>query len=282
MTYNLKYINDKNEVVEFSWESKITISDSGSLFTGRNITLSTSQGFNQVGTTVQGRSVNDLDVVILGEILGETKASRELLLNTILPGRTGKIVWNDLWEIDVEITQSPHIELYPQNAKFSFGIKAPYPYWRMVQGEIDILGGVKPLFEFLDLTKPFAFGERITELFTNVKNRGNIDIPFIVIFTAMDNLSNPQITNATTYEFLRIIRDMVVGEIITVDLTKRPISITSNIGGSITDAFGNIDIMSTLYRLHPGDNILRYDADINRDGLDVKMSRNTESVAVYD
>lgn len=282
MIYNLKYINDDNDVVEFSFESKIII---GSItgFTENFINLSLSQGINQVGSTMQGQAVQAKDIIVNGEIMGETIAARRLMVNTIKPLTGARLIYNDEWEIKVYPTQTPIIEKYRKNAKFQFILKAPFPYWNKIKTTAVPLSGIEPMFSFpWDLSTTFQFGKRVENYFTNVVNTGNVDAPFRIKFTATAELSNPKITNAETLEFFRIKRAMKVGETITVDIGSSGVSIISEFEGKKTDVFGSFDIYSDLYRLQVGDNILRYDADINRDGLEVIIYPSILTVGVYD
>lgn len=281
MIYNLKYINDDEGVVEFSWQSQIVISSTTG-FTENFINLSISQGINQIGGTVQGQAVQPKDIVLNGEIIGKAAPSKALLLNTIKPMIPSRLVYNDEWEIRVLPSQTPIIESRQSNSKFQISLKAPYPYWNRVLGESTTLSGIEPMFKFpWNLTLPWKFSSRIESYFINVVNSGNIEVPFRIVFTAVSELSNPKITNAETLEYFRIIRNMKVGEKIIVDITNSGFSIISQYQGVETDIFGNIDIDSNFYRLHVGDNIIRYDADTNRDGLDVIIYHSVQTVGVF-
>lgn len=280
MIGNVKYINDYGGEVEFSFAASIVI---GSItgFTENYITPSTSQGFNQIGSTVQGMSVQEKPIVAEGTIMGHADYNAALLLNTILPGIKSKLIYNDTWEMTVYPTQTPVVSKHTHNPAFQFELRAPYPYWRKIKESTTSLSGIEAMFVFWDLTQPYQFGKRIDRAFTTVYNEGNVEIPYTAIFRATAlGVKNPKIINAETYEFLRIKRDMNLGEVITVTIAPDGLSVLSNTENVISDIIGRFDIQSDLYRLHPGDNVFAYDADSGRDDLDITIVHSTESVWV--
>jgi hypothetical protein len=238
---------------------------------------------NQIGSTVQGQAVQSKDIVITGVLRDKTLETRRQLLRAVRPLVPARLVYNDTWEIIVYPTQTPTIEKSLTNANFQFSLKAPFPYWNNKEGSIKALSEIQGMFVFpWDLSKSFMFGDRVGNEFVNVINAGDVDTPFRIIFAASDDLESPGITNAITNEFLRIDKPMMSGETITVDITYRGISVKSDYMGVVTDIFGYLDIDSNLYRLHPGDNVLRYDAGENRDNLDAVIYFTTLRVGVYD
>jgi hypothetical protein len=281
--YKLVYENQNGRSVEFSKDTNLKISSAAG-FTENHINLSLSQGMGQIGSTVQGQAVQAKDMSFTGIIVGETSMARRQILRAIEPLTLARLIYNDEWEIEVYPTQTPVVEKYLTNAKFQFILKAPFPYWNRIEGHTTFLSHIEPVFEFpWDLSQPFfQFGGRREGLFGNVHNSGDIDAPYRVIFTALDNLSNPMLTNVITAETLRILTDMSAGEIITVDIRANGVSVTSNLFGVVTDKFGSLDIDSNLYRIRSGDNVIRYDAEPNRSGLDVMVLHNALRVGVYD
>lgn len=270
MIYKLKYVNDRGDEVEFSWESRIIISTATG-FTENNIALSLSQGVNQIGSSVLGHAVQSKDIVITGLLAGETLLNRRLLLRAIVPNVPARLIYNDEWEIRVFPTLTPIIEKHVTNAKFQFSLKAPFPYWNSITNEAASLTQIGGLFTFpWDLRQAYSFGYRTQEAYVNVNNHGDINAPYKVIFTATEDVVNPSIHDVITNEYLRILKPMSVGEVITVDVTTGGLLITvRDREGNEHDGFAYIDINSNLYSVRPGNNFLRYDAAENREGLDV-------------
>lgn len=138
------------------------------------------------------------------------------------------------------------------------------------------------MFKFpWNLTKPWKFGERVAPPFTNIYNAGNVPTAFTVIFFATTAATNPSLTKAKTLETIKINRSMVSGETITVENSSNRIRALSNVGGIVTDIFNSIDFDSVFFLLDVGDNVLSFDADENRSGMDVRLIYATTSVGAY-
>jgi len=281
MIGNLKYRNASGGEVEFDISTGFIISEMSGL-TENSITLSTSQGFTQIGSTVQGTSVEEKPISIEGTILGYAKDQAALLLDTILPDVIGQLIYNDEWAITVYPTETPYVEQYDHNPKFQFSLTAPYPYWSKAQETNVSLAGIEPMFSFpWDLSQSFTFGTRLSPAFAWIYNPGSVESLYSITFRAMsEGVTNPRITNAKTYEYLHIKKDMALGETITVSITYGGVNVTSDIGGTVTDIIGYFDIQSDLYRMHPGDNVIAYNADTGRDNLDVNVTFNVGTVWV--
>lgn len=276
MLGNIKYRNENGGEIEFDISAGIVISEIDGL-TENNIKLSTAQGLNQIGSTVNSVAVQGKEITIEGAVLttADSKLKSELLLNTVMPGLKGTLIYNDTWTIDVYPTETPYVQ-QREFPKFQFTLSAPYPYWSRVVQNTHELTGIEPKFTFpWDLSQPFTFGERISRMFTDVNNGGNVDALYTVIFRAVaEGVTNPKITNAMTYEYLQVNKTMELNEKIIVVITPDGVTVTSNINGVETDSIGYFDIISDLYRMHPGENIIAYDATAGKDSLDVIITLN--------
>ena len=69
----------------------------------------------------------------------------------------------------------------------------------------------------------------------------------------------------------KINKTMAAGEIITLTTDFGNKRVESNLNGVTINAFNYIDIESTFLQLATGDNLFRYDADINIDNLEVTI-----------
>lgn len=274
--YDLKYVSDNGKVIHFGLASGFVVSSISDM-TAITVDVSMSQGIGQVGGTLQGEAVQPKDMIINGEIVGLVGDRRGHLLNTILPGVGGRFVYNDTWEIAVRPLVLPSIQNNARNAKYQFTVRAPFPYWRNTTPSRLDLAGLIPRFSFpVNYGTPHMFGERIKTFFGNAKNEGNVPANFIATFHANTTLLNPIIVNVNTREFIKINREFQPGESVVVDMTVSPMTIKSTLQGISKNVFGSLDLDSTPFKLAVGDNILRYDAEENPDGLDCRISfRNT-------
>ena len=270
-------------------KSKIVISTATG-FTENNINLSLSQGMGQIGSTVQGQAVQSKDMVFTGMIVGDASAARRQLIRAIEPLVPARLIYNGEWEINVFPTQTPVITKHLTNANFQFTLKAPFPYWTNNTGITAVFFGIEGLFKFpWDLSEPFSFGRKLTQTLANVRNIGDVDAPFKVVFTAGSDLLNPKITNVATNEYLRVFTPMTLGEQLTIDITPMGVSVSLvDKDGVESDVFNRIDIESDLYRLHSGDNFLQYSAESANPSssedfiVDVAVYFNILRVGVYD
>jgi len=281
MTYTMRYINEYGAEIDFSWASGYVLAETTGL-TSNVIDTVNSQGISQVGKTLRGQSVQPRIITCKGTALGESRMRRQQLINTILPNTRAQLIFDDIWHIDVVPKMTPNISRHNDNCTFDFILEAAYPYWHKEDDDVTALSEMIPMFKFpWNLTKPWKFGERSAAQLSNVINNGNVPTEFTVIFTAITTVQNPSITKASTLEFIRVNRTMSPGESITVRNSANRVEVLSTIAGVTVDIFSYLDFNSTLFLLDVGDNVLRYDADYNRDGLDIRIIRPIVSVGAY-
>ena len=130
--------------------------------------------------------------------------------------------------------------------------------------------GVEKLFKFpWNISKPYLFGRMQQKKFVNIRNQGQADIPFTVAIIAMDAVSVPVIQNIVDGKFLRINKNMVAGERIVIEITHSRTYVTSSVDG---DCRGALDIESSLFRLAPGDNVLKPTATSGLENLQMEIT----------
>lgn len=277
--YNLKYYSSNGKMINLSPRENIFITKTDGL-TANVVSFSETQSIGQTGSTMQGQVVQPKNITIEGEIAGMARDTRQRFLDTITPLESGRLYYDDKMYLDVTPMQTPDIQRKPYNSKFQFVLRAFFPYWRNANVTMSDVVGLTPMFHFpinygntyFENPLLHEFGRRTDSYFTNVTNRGNVPAPFIVMFIAKTALKNPKITMVDTGEFLRIHKDMQAGERIVIDLTKQVLEVSQLLEGAETDAINYFDINSSVtMSLKAGDNLIRYDADENRGGLDVKI-----------
>lgn len=254
--------------------------------TENNIVLATSQGTGQIGVTVQGQSIQGKQIIISGTILGRVTENRRLMQDVLTPTTELSVVYDNSLELKAFITNGPTIERKPLNANFQFTLFAPYPYWRTLEMIITDLANMIAMFEFpinywdtyFDDPLEHYFGVSDEAKYRDVYNDGNVPAPFRVVFIARTELSTPMITlieRPVSTKFIVVEKDMVPGEVITVDMTTESMTATSKIGDVETDIFGYLGFDSTWFQLSPGSNLIQKSAERNEAGLDVKIERYT-------
>jgi hypothetical protein len=265
MINNYTYVQGNNSL-DLNIDNDIWIKDITGL-SENNITVSTSQGVNQIGSTLGSMSVQEKTITINGTIKGETREKRSEMIHVIAPAKLAKLILNDTYEIDVTPEQTPLIENNLRDAGFQIILKAPFPYWKTVDQEnIDLLGK-RHSFKFpWNLTKSWRFGKVTESYFENIFNEG-IETSFRIMLTTNTIVVNPEILNVTSGLKMKLNRTINAGETVIINTSFSNVSAILIVGNNSYDIFNDIDIDSDLFQLERGDNIFRVYADEYREAL---------------
>ena len=99
-------------------------------------------------------------------------------------------------------------------------------------------------------------------------NDGDVSTGVQIQFVAKrGTVKNPKITSAKTGQFMRVVCDMVAGDVLLIDTNPRHQVIELN----GVNFYHHIDRRSEPFELEVGDNYLEYDADENYTNLDVNL-----------
>lgn len=272
-----RYVNENGDSVTFDFAGGYLINKPNGIDTV-SVSLAQAKGINQVGATVQSKNVQPRPVNITGYLVGDMQEqNKNKLLSVIRPDLGGKLYADDYY-LNVYPTATPTIEPKRWGAKFQFSLLAAYPYWCKDDSASATLAGVQPLFKFpWNVSRPFRFGQLVETQFFNVRNQGQVPVPFTATFVASGDVVNPQITNALTGKYVLIKKSMVSGERLVVEITHDRTYVTSSVDG---DCRGALDPKSTLYELDVGDNVLKPEATSGKTNLQVDISYATEIVGI--
>lgn len=272
-----RYVNENGDSVTFDFDGGYLINKPNGIDTV-SVSLAQAKGINQVGATVQSKNVQPRPVNITGYLVGDMQEqNKNKLLSVIRPDLGGKLYADDYY-LNVYPTATPTIEPKRWGAKFQFSLLAAYPYWCKDDSASATLAGVQPLFKFpWNVSRPFRFGQLVETQFFNVRNQGQVPVPFTATFVASGDVVNPQITNALTGKYVLIKKSMVSGERLVVEITHDRTYVTSSVDG---DCRGALDLKSTLYELDVGDNVLKPEATSGKTNLQVNISYATEIVGI--
>ena len=272
LSKTFRYENENGGSITFEYPNYVINKPSG--IDTIEVQLSQSQGINQVGGTVESKTVRPRPVTISGLVLNGDK---DKLLSVIRPDLCGRLYADDYY-LNVHVTATPVIEAKKNFAHFQFSLIAPYPYWQKDAAIVKALTGVEGRFKFpLNISGEYRFGERIRHTYMVINNGGHVPAPFTVTFEANDIVVNPRITDMMTGKALIINKTLEVGERIDVEITHDRTFVTSSVDGSIR---GALDLDSDLFRLAVGDNAIKPEADEGFDNLEVKITFANEIVGV--
>lgn len=124
---------------------------------------------------------------------------------------------------------------------------------------------------------PYRFGEVIAAQFINVRNDGQVPIPFTATFKAVGEVTNPRLIDAATNKYLLLNKTLVAGESVTVEITHERTYVNSSVDG---ECRGALDLTSSFFRLAVGDNVIKPEATSGKNNLKVDIDFATEVVGI--
>lgn len=256
----------------------------GSIFdidplSGIDVTLSTSQAYQQMGETVETQTVKGINRTIKGVLLNETAARN--LVDALPPLVSGKLYFLKSGQVpyfcNIVIKKAPKVHK-DSNGKMSFtmAVFCPDPFWYVDSLTTEEITRYESTFSYATMLDSHTFGTVSSGSYVVMQNRGAVDASFTAVFTTLSTTSNFSITNTLTGEVLKVNNSLERGDIIRVFHENGRIRITKN----DQNIYASLDDDSTMFWLHPGDNIIEKDADVGVDALQVKISFNTPYMGV--
>jgi len=249
---------------------------------GIDVNLSTSQGFEQMGETIDTQSVSGLYRTIKGVVFRDYKKWANKLLTELPVFTSGKLYFEESYYCHITVSKTPSIAK-DKNGKISFVFQVfcSTPFWYYSQSVEQSFGGYIPAFRFpVNYSNPHRFGIKTSIDFVNCYNEGTVVIPFSVQFTSTATVSNFGLVNIYTGQQLKINTTLGYGEKVVVEFRNNILSVEKIVGSVVTDIFSSLDENSNLFRLNVGDNLLSVIADAGRDELVTNISFETAVMGV--
>ena len=290
----LKYINSIGDELEFTNSRPFLLQK---FEEGTNVKTYTSKGMSQDGENYLNNTLDTKDISFEIAILAENE--NELIaykrkINKVFNPKVGEgwLVYKDsVKEIKTKciINNLPvfkHINL--SNNFCLISLTANNPFWTdLLESKEEIALWIGS-FSFsadgsdgLELVDGgIEFGYRAPSLIVNTNNTGDVECGMRIEFKALATLTNPSLLNVNTGEFIKVIKGMVVGEVISISTYFGAKRITSTLDGVTTNIFNYIDFNSTFLQLDVGDNLFRYDATTGIDNLEVSIYYNPQYLGV--
>ena len=260
--------------------------------TTENVNIYSAKGVLQDGTTYLGNSLDIGDISIGLILLSDTKENligfRKQVEQAFNPKLgEGYLTYTDeVKSIKIKCIPSK-MPWFENNEDGNWqscliNLTANNPYWQdlaQIKAEIaSWLGGFSFPLELV--AGGIEMGTRSPSLIVNVSNNGDVECGMTVQFTAEATLTNPSILNVTTGEYIKILKTMVAGEVLTITTYFGNKKVTSTLNGVATNAFNFIDLSSTFLQLNVGDNLLKYDASTNVANLTVVIYYSQQYLGV--
>lgn len=269
---------------------KFTFGINGSNFFGMNIgdavdiTLGTSQGFSQIGETVETMSAGGRAIDVTGKLFGNIVERKNALRNVCTPFATGRLIFQGTHYIRVYVKSPPSFSAVRNNGLFKMQFYAPFPYFSAFAESHNLIGGIIANFRLpVNYSKPHRFGTRSSDKYTNIVNSGDIRVPFKLVMRSEGICTNPTVSNLQNFAFLRINGTLNAGEYVTVyrdDSNVLRAELTQ--GNVVTDVIDWLDDESSLFELESGDNLISATDDQGGVSLVVSFSFNPAQAVLYE
>lgn len=283
----LTYTNERGESIVFSRASSyhVNFKDVSGLSDVRNAIYSINS-MGQDGDTYLGNRIESRDIEIVGHIKERDKTELQALrrnMNRILnPQYTATLTYefgSFKRVIGCTIDNAPAFIRKPIFEQFTVQLTCLNPFWREeAETREDIatwIGGFEfPVPDGLQLFEGWQIGYRQPSLIVNVFNSGDVKAGIRIDFRALGAVTNPQLLNVDTQEFIRLNLEMAAGDVLTVSTGYGEKSVTLKRGGAESDAFRYLDVDSSYLQLAVGDNLFRYSAAANIENLEVSIYHN--------
>ncbi|MCI7018328.1 MAG: phage tail family protein [Clostridiales bacterium] len=251
---------------------------------GMEITLGKSQGFAQIGETVETQSVSGRHIDVTGELYGNIVERKNALRNTCAPLASGRLVFNGTHYIRVYVKAAPSFSVVKNNGLFKMQFYAPFPFFYEFTESYFRIGGMVKNFRFpVNYAKPHRFGTRQSARYVNIINPGDVRVPFRMVIRSEGVSSNATITNLTTFAYLKINGSLNTGEYITIYRDENNVlraELTS--GDTVTDVITWLDDDSSLFELESGDNLISANDDQGGAALVVSIAFNPAVGVLYE
>jgi len=231
----------------------------------------------QDGAFYISSTLNMRNITIEGTILTQSPddayAQRGRFLRIFTPKKHGMLVYRGK-QIPCVVEEAAFVATSRERApNFFLSLLCPSPFFEMLD-EIRVeLAAWESLFQFpLQITAPgIEMGARQPSQIITVENNGDVACGCRVVFKALGTVSNPEILNVGTGEYIRVLKTMAAGEEIVVYTYFAGKRIINVIGQTEYNAFHLLDTGSTFIQLDAGRNTLRYSASLNMDLLEVSI-----------
>lgn len=246
---------------------------------GIPVSVVTSQGFEQIGESVDSMSVGSRPIGLIGRIDNFTGEQLQALNLAFLPMTTVRLYFEEKYWIDAVIKEAPVFSYNLQTVSFAVQLLAPYPYWKSVKEHYYSLGGSTGGFNFpVSYNTPHNFEQFNETLFLNCVNRGNTKVDYTAeIRCTSGQATNITLTNAGNQKFITVRTTVTSADIVRIFRENNILRVTKETAGQTTDIFSTLDEDSDLFFMDVGDNVIRADKE-SGDGRLVVVIRFCDTV----
>ena len=255
------------------------------LGSGVSVDIGTSQGFSQIGETVETLAVNGRPITVTGVLFRDIDNQKKNMRKIFAPFVAGKLIFEDGHYTRVYVQDPPSFSSVKKDGRFTMQLFAPFPYFYGQNEESVQIGGIVPMFRFpVNYAEPHSFGKLSEGRFSTIYNDSDVKVPYGFQIIVNGTSTNPTVTNLLTFEFLKINGTFNAGDVINVYRDSNNVLVANVTHGdaNVEDILSMIDDDSTLYELAVGDNLISINDDEGGVGMSAKVSFKSVVVALYE
>lgn len=275
----IKYTNERGQSLVISDQDNYALLN----ITGLNpptAIIQTNRIANFDGTAFTGSVVNQRNIVITMQLLGDAEDSRLNLYEVFKIKRKGTFYYrSDIIEARIE-GYVEAVEVVPMSwpVVAMISLVCNKPYFEALDEIIADITSIDSHLEFpLELVSGgIELGTLQTFQEVNVINHGDIPVGMIIHFRSTGAVVNPKLLNTQTLEFIELSTTMESGDEITINTEVGQKRIERNRGGVIINLFNSLVIGSTFLQLHEGDNVLYGSATSGSTALLIEVQYRTK------
>lgn len=216
------------------------------------VDLETSQGYQQVGATVESRSISGVTRTITGRILRNAVCCKRQLRDIFAPSVTGRLTVAGKYYCDAEVQRCPAISAALRWPTFSFQLYCPNPYWYSVAETTAATIKVTPVFRLPACYTSHQYGIREQASYIRILNDGLDTQNWKLSLTARGDVVNPGVINPETGESLRFVTTLQDGDELQVYRENGQLRVEQVIDGKNYDVFAVLDESSDLWTVYHG------------------------------
>lgn len=216
------------------------------------VDLETSQGYQQVGATVESRSISGVTRTITGRILRNADYCKRQLRDIFAPSVTGRLTVAWKYYCDAEVQRCPAISAALRWPTFSFQLYCPNPYWHSVTETLAATIKVTPVFRLPACYTSHQYGIREQASYIRILNDGLDTQNWKLSLTARGDVVNPGVINPETGESLRFVTTLQDGDELQVYRENGQLRVEQVIDGKNHDVFAVLDESSDLWTVYHG------------------------------
>ena len=239
------------------------------------VELETSQGYQQVGATVDSRSISGVTRTITGRILRNADYCKRQLRDIFAPGVTGRLTVAGKYWCDAEVQRCPAISPAVLWPTFSFQLYCPNPYWHSVAKTTAATIKVTPVFRLPVCYTSHQYGIREQANYLRIANTGLATQDWSLTLEARGPVVNPGVKDPETGEFLRFVTTLQDGDKLRLYRESGQLKLEQIIDGTGYNIMSTLDGSSTLWTLRHGTQAWQRTADSGTEWLFLTLTCST-------